>query len=365
MGKTIGYLAAGIVFFFFVVFSVIGYRAFRWYAVLQSSGGPQWSEGVSAVQKGWKMEPLATHDTKTVLVLGVDAIKDRSEGKNNTAILTDSMMVLSYNLKTNTLTQFSLPRDIWIDAYKTKINALYHYGFDRYPDNPTQFPQEVLQVLLGIPIHHVVVLKLSTVAEIIDSLGGIDVEIDRGFTDELFPRSGVDVATVRDPAVLYETIQFKKGVEHMSGDRALKYIRSRHSNDLLEGTDDARVARQQKVIQAVMTAVMNRKTLLNPRVIGKLYAVYAREFQQAIPLEEGVSVLHSLIRSNMQTKTLPQPLKLTKYALSIREQEKPGVLYHPFNRQGSTTYGNQWVYLPIDPSWKGVQSEVRGFYAKE
>src|SRR5438094_220668 len=64
-------------------------------------------------------KPQAEEDGKlNVLLLG------NAGGTHDGPYLTDSMMLLSYNLKTKVTTYLSLPRDIWIDKYKNKINAL-------------------------------------------------------------------------------------------------------------------------------------------------------------------------------------------------------------------------------------------------
>lgn len=361
MHNVIGKITVGFVLFILLLFVVAGYGIFRWYTAFQSADGPKWSEVVAMVKRGWKAEPLSSSDVKTVLILGVDSINGRPIGKNNTAILTDSMMVVSFNLKTHTIIQFSLPRDLWIDAYKTKVNALYHYGFDRNPENPTIFPRDVLQNVLGIPIHHVMVLNLSTVAEIIDALGGLDITVDRTFTDDRFPRQGVDITTVRDPAVLYETVRFEKGVEHMNGERALKYIRSRHSTDLLEGTDEARVVRQQKVFQSLLSAITNTRMIMYPKTLGKAYAVYVREFQQVFPVEEVIAVLRTVLQSTVRNGTFVPKITLIRRSISIKENGKSGVLYHPINGKLSSVYGGQWVYLPIDPTWNALQKEIQEF----
>jgi hypothetical protein len=60
-------------------------------------------------------------------------------------ILTDSIMLASFDIKQLRLTQISFPRDLWIDRYKTRINALYFYGHDKDPQKPTAFPKQVVE----------------------------------------------------------------------------------------------------------------------------------------------------------------------------------------------------------------------------
>lgn len=338
----------------------IGYKVEQIKKAFQATAGVDVHTLITRVQTGWDQSPISDHNWKNILLLGADEVSGRPEGKDASNVLTDSLLVFSVNLKSGKILQYSLPRDLWIDAYKTKINALYHYGFAKNPDDPTKFVGQVVQEITGVPMHNIVVLKLSTVAEIINVLGGLDIEVKRPFTDAMFPRSGVDVTVVRDPKVLYETVQFAQGTEHMSGERALIYLRSRHSVDEVEGTDEGRIARQKQVIQALMSALMKKDLVTNPTKLGMLYAIYAREFEKSFSVEDGAASLRILLES-MSTQNQSQ-VSLTQRTISIQEKGNKGVLYHPTNLKA---YGGQWVYAPVKADFSAVQKEIQGFYEEK
>lgn len=346
-------LIIGIAFF-------IGYKAEKYKKSFEQSSGANAGELISRVQQGWDQTPQTTNGWKHVLLLGADEVAGRPEGVNASNVLTDSVIIISLHLQSGKIVQYALPRDLWIDVYKTKINALYHYGFLRTPEEPTLFVKQVIQEITGVSVHNVVVLKLSTVAEIIDVLGGLDIEVKRTFEDKLFPKSGVDVATVRDPKLLYETVQFIQGTEHMFGERALVYLRSRHSTDEIEGTDEGRIARQKQVIQALLSALLKKEFVADPTKLGKLYAIYSRNFGSSVSVEDGSATIRTLLESmSMRNQS---NILFSQKTLSIQGNGNKGVLYHPINLRA---YGGQWVYIPVKGDFSAMQNEIQGFYEEK
>ncbi|MBD3279186.1 MAG: hypothetical protein GF390_00560 [Candidatus Pacebacteria bacterium] len=268
-----------------------------------------------------------------LLILGTDSLAQRGD----VPPLTDTIMLVKLDLKTGQISTLSLPRDLWNQTYQTKINALLAYGEQRYPKQPELFSQEVIADLTQVPIDHTLVLNLNDLQELINLVGGIEVKIEQGFTDEQFPRPDVDITTETDPAKLYETVTFATGVETMSGERALKYIRSRHSDDK-QGHDLARSQRQQQVIQALVTKLQNLKYFANhPDQAGLLYRFYLDHFAVYLPMEQLLAIVYQLA---------PQQNHLTinNHQLSIYPDEQNGVIYHPPQWQ----YQNQWVYIIRD-----------------
>lgn len=267
-------------------------------------------------------------DHKNILILGTDAIANR----DGDPVLTDTIMLLSIDLKNGELKALSLPRDLWSEEYQTKINSLYEYGKEKTPEKPEQFPTEVIQELTNVPIHHTIVLSLDQLKELIDILAGVSVEITEGFVDDQFPRTEVNIRTERDPAKLYERVEFKTGSELMSGDRALKYVRSRHSSQLTQGTDNARSLRQQQIINAILKKARDSGTIKNPVTLGKIYDWYIRHFSKEISTEELITIIRILKQKVLTLSLEPQ-------LLSFEQGNQKGVITHP----PESKY-RQWVY---------------------
>jgi anionic cell wall polymer biosynthesis LytR-Cps2A-Psr (LCP) family protein len=175
-------------------------------------------------------------------------------------------------------------------------------------------------------------------------VGGVDIEVPETFTDDKFPKSDVDVTKVKDEALLYETITFEKGLHHFDGITALKYIRSRHSQNQIEGNDQARNQRQQQLIQAIISKIKSKSVISNPNILGNLYKILRQELN--LPLND--EQLIALIKAN----GLKFP-SIKSFSLPIADDKEQGLIYHP----SALIYG-QWVFQPIDPTWNQIKNFV-------
>ncbi len=289
-------------------------------------------ELISLAREGWNTQAKMDDGRVNILLLGTDELANRT----GDPIFTDTLMVLSLNTQSGELSALSLPRDLWIPEYQTKVNSLYWYGNERTPDSPELFTTQVLSELMDVPIHYSIVLSLDTVAEVIDAVGGLDIFIQKEFTDERFPRTDVDIRTETDPAKLYETVEFKKGIEKMTGERALKYMRSRKSQDLEVGTDDARNQRQQEIISALIQKIKDPELVKQPQTLGKLFSIYNQDLNSFFPMTHGIS-LAKLMGNKLYT------LEFTPSTIPIKTPISEGVITHP-----PVPKYDQWVYEVVE-----------------
>ncbi|HQM15945.1 MAG TPA: LCP family protein [Candidatus Woesebacteria bacterium] len=273
----------------------------------------------------------------SILVLGTDEIENRPDFPQ----LTDSIILAQVQPSHNKVQLLSLPRDLWSNDYKTKINALYQYGRDKNPDQPTQFPQEVISTLTQQDINHTLVISLAQLESLIQILGTIEVDVPVGFRDDQFPRNDVDITKETDPLKLYETVTFVAGKQQMDGERALKYIRSRHSVDPLVGTDLGRTVRQQQVIEAIFEQIMDLSQYwYEPQRAGQLFSFYKEHFEESLPLSKLLVLVRQMYQSD-------QPFQFTSNSLPIFPDDPEGVIEHPTYLH---PYQNQWVYVINDLS---------------
>lgn len=178
--------------------------------------------------------------------------------------LTDSIFLASLNYKKRKTTIVSLPRDIWVQELRTKINTLYYWG--KQKNEPFSFVKEYIGKIVGQPVDYVVIIDFSFFEKFIDLIGGIEVDVERDFTDYYFPIAGKENDLCQGDSLRrcrYETLVFKKGKQLMDGKTALKFARSRHAEGE-EGTDFARIKRQQKIIEAIKNKLL---TLSLPKLI--------------------------------------------------------------------------------------------------
>ena len=201
-----------------------------------------------------------------ILIMGVGGMGH--EG----ADLTDTMLVASVSLTNPSIVLISIPRDIWIPEIRAKLNSAYYWGNKNTPYFQNQnnisgipFAKFMAEKVLGIPIQYGVVLDLSAFEKIVNDIGGIEIKVERSFTDKLYPIAGHENDICGgDPKLLcrYETVNFVQGRQLMDGATALKFVRSRHAEGE-EGSDIAREARQQKVIAAIEQKISKPEVFLN------------------------------------------------------------------------------------------------------
>ncbi|MCL2110343.1 LCP family protein [Microgenomates group bacterium] len=300
---------------------------------------------------------LKNKDDYLFLVLGLDSLADR----NAEDVMTDTILLAHLDLAANTVNLLSLPRDIYLPELELKINALYNRALTQGAVNPQQAVADYLSSLIGEPIDITLLVSLEQTQELVDLLGGVEVDVERSFVDSRYPRSGIDVSIERDPAILYETIFFEQGPQVMDGATLLKYMRSRYA-DGEEGSDIARNARQQKAISAFVNAaaaqVFDQRTLLNFVLLGRFYNFYLRNYEQYLPshfaLALGLKVL-----ANHQLPVINQ------HQLSIQTDDSVGVLLEATPREMARDYHDMWVWKITDPDLFVLEIRTNLGYAQK
>jgi len=134
------------------------------------------------------------------LILGLDKRPD------DNSLLTDTIMVVSFNQDSGDYLMFSIPRDLWIDEMQTKINALYYYGQKENPNDGTSLVESEVEKILDTEINYSLVLEMEDIKNLVDILGGVEVEVERSFTDYFFP--------LDDGSHQVTTVSFKKGIHN-------------------------------------------------------------------------------------------------------------------------------------------------------
>ncbi|MBD3250812.1 MAG: hypothetical protein GF381_04585 [Candidatus Pacebacteria bacterium] len=331
-------MIGGLVFSLLIALSVLVWQLGIKYDRFLTGAGlthDQFVRKMTVLPYSQKFEP---DEQVNFLLLGVDSLESRP----GSPALTDTIMLFSLDLETDQILSLPLPRDLWTEAYQTKINALYVYGQEKYPDRPEKFSEEVIEQMTGVPIDYTLVVSLDQLAGLIDLVGGIKVEVKQGFSDDQFPRPDVDVTQVTNPQLLYQTITFEAGEQLMSGERSLQYIRSRKSTDKQEGNDLARGERQQQVIQALANRLTDPWLYWRqPETAGQLFRFYLDNFEHQLPLGDLL---------NLGEQLLPDIKQLTYSSsiLSVYPDDELGAITHPPVK--TNRYQGQWVYEPTDPT---------------
>ena len=276
-----------------------------------------------------------------ILLLG------KGGGTHPGASLTDSIIFMSVNNSTGDTVMISLPRDIWVEELErpedNKLNRMYEIGEGMKKGGGLLLSKAIVSHLIGQPIHYAVLIDFEGFKKAIDILGGIDIEVERSFMDSLYPIPGKEEAPYEER---FEIIQFEKGLQHMDGTTALKFIRSRHAEGE-EGTDYARSKRQQKVLLAVKKKVLSMETLLD---LGKIKEL-TEAFGNSIESDIDVSLLPAVKTIALKTQTDT----IRTMPLDEGDKTSEGLLLNP---PLLDIYNYKWVLVPRSGNWKEIQTEV-------
>lgn len=262
----------------------------------------------------------------TALVIGVDS------GVGRNTYLTDTMIIVSLDRVTRTVSMLSIPRDM-VDVpmadgrtYRDKINSLVAYA----RHHPEQFPGsngtgfDVLMGALGtltqVPIDYYAKVDLGGFVRVVDVLGGVDVNVAHGFCDPGYDEYGFS-----------NGFSIRAGLHHLNGQQALAYARVRKASG---ESDFTRAARQQEVISGIRDSIVHGGFLNDP--IGLLQAV------------------GKTVETNVPRDLLPD---LADLATQVgREQTYRAVVTHPLVSSGFDVRGS--IQLPDVPGIRALAAKL-------
>ncbi|HZT98359.1 MAG TPA: LCP family protein [Ktedonobacteraceae bacterium] len=184
-----------------------------------------------------------------ILLLGSD-----NDGKYTfPAVLTQVMMVIHIDTVQSTVDLVSIPRDswVWVPATQSmhKIDQAFFLGATQNNsfDEGVRAARQTVEQDYGITIDRYAWVGLSGFAKVIDTLGGVDIDVTHPVTDDAYPNDTGGNANPNDPYA-YKRLYIAPGPQHLDGVQALEYVRSRHA-DLIG--DIGRTQRQQQVLEAL------------------------------------------------------------------------------------------------------------------
>jgi LCP family protein required for cell wall assembly len=208
--------------------------------------------------------PLVTDSSgrTNVLILGTGDPGHDGEG------LTDTMMLMIFNSKTNQIAQISIPRDLRVAIAGHgfgKINSANAYG-------GLDLAKQTVTSTFNLPIDYSVTTDFSGLKDIVDAVGGIDVLVKEPLIDTQYPCDSNQYAVCG--------LNIQPGLQHMNGARTLEYVRCRKGTC---GNDFGRAARQQDVLKLVIPKISDPHLVLEP---NKLKAI-AQAVQKSLKTDLG------------------------------------------------------------------------------
>ncbi len=189
-------------------------------------------------------------DRVNVLLLGMGG--DGHDGP----YLSDTMIIASLKPSTKQIALISIPRDLLVDIPghgKNKINAANSFGEIKQAGWGGALAATAVKDTFNLEIPYYIRVDFQAFADIIDAVDGVVVNVDRSFTDPMYPADNNG----------YKTVSFARGAQTLDGRAALEYARSRHGSGE-ESSDFARSQRQQKILLALKEKIFSASTLANP-----------------------------------------------------------------------------------------------------
>jgi len=254
-------------------------------------------------------------DTVNILLLGNGGANHPGGG------LTDVIQVLSINTRDDKALIFSIPRDLYVDIDgfgKHKINTAYVLGEQQGHGNGGKLAKKEVEQVLDIPIQYYIKIDFTGFIKIINLLQGIDICVEQPIND---PKTNTYV---------------KQGCQHMDGEVALDYVRSRYST-----SDFDRSGRQQEVLMAIKEKTLKLNFLLNPLKLNQALNILVGHLNTDVELSE-IGFFMALIRDLSNQKN-------TTYVLDNRKDK---LLF-------STIINGSYVLLPIGGKYDKIQSFVK------
>ena len=220
------------------------------------------------------------------MLLGVDTRADPDEGARS-----DTLIVASINPAQGWVSMLSIPRDTMTQVPgrgESKINTAYSYGHANavalYGEGTAPeagggaLAAETVEGFLGIEIDYIAQIDFRGFERVINTLGGITVDVEQPLLDATYPTEDYGVERIYIPA----------GLQVMDGATALRYARSRHAS-----SDFDRSRRQQQVLSAILDELRRRGMLDQASLLPELASDLQASVRTTLPIAD-LSALRGL-----------------------------------------------------------------------
>ena len=189
----------------------------------------------------------------TILLMGVDS---ETEGIGNSSFNGDSLMVITFNPKTLTTTILSIPRDSYVPIAcfpNQRKNKITHAAW-----KGEECMQQTIENFLDIDIDYYVKINFKGVVQLVDTLGGVDVDVPYNLCEQNSNRQWGK-----------NTVYIEQGKQKLNGEQALAFARNRHANPGMcsakwtnyTSNDFIRGQHQQEIVMALLNKFKSVKDL--------------------------------------------------------------------------------------------------------
>ena len=210
---------------------------------------------VATGSRNRRNDALSRSYVKNVLLISTEGSTGDGSEKS------DTMIIASINSRTDEITLVSLMRDCYvvIPGYgENKLNAAYSFG-------GAELLMDTIEYNFGIAVEDYVSVNFVSFANVVDSVGGIDIEISDAEAQEINTIMQAEVNSIMGDDVLDDLLD-GGGELHLNGKQALSYARIRY----IGNADFERTERQRRVIELVMDKVKSFDPTILPNVASSV-----------------------------------------------------------------------------------------------
>ncbi|MEU2611325.1 LCP family protein [Micromonospora sp. NPDC007271] len=259
---------------------------------------------------------VVAKNAMNIMILGSDSRDPESTGGSRS----DTIILAHLPADRSSAQLISIPRDTWVPVPRSKdgrhggrdakINAAYAWG-------GVPLMVQTVEKFTGVRIDHVTMVDFAGFKEIVDALGGVEIDVEKGFTTNY---------------ALGGSRTFAKGPQTMDGAAALDYARERHA--FADG-DFARIRHQQQVIKAILDKAASGGTLASP------------------------TKLNSFVKATSKAVAVDKSLSLLDLAMELRGLRSGNLAFFTCPVKGTGRVGTESVVFADTPKAKALFDAVR------
>jgi LCP family protein required for cell wall assembly len=193
--------------------------------------------------------------------------------------LTDTIILAGLNSKNETITLFSIPRDLYVEypwtSKKWKINRIYETFLPKWSDYAMGKIKSKISQMTWKSIDYYMNVDFNGFKEVVNALWWVEITLENNFVDYEFP----------DENLWYRPFILKKWTWTLDWDVALMYARSRHST-----SDFDRSLRQQQIITSLREKVSSLWYFKDRKTILELYNIFSDYVETDMSITQMVSL---------------------------------------------------------------------------
>lgn len=255
-----------------------------------------------------------------VLILGLDR-----RAEQGYVVRSDVLMLATARSRDPRLALLSIPRDLYVEIPgrgQSRINTAHFYGERERAGGGPDLAMETVAHNFGVPVRHYVRVDFDGFSAVVDAAGGVVLDVEERIVDNAYPTE--DYGTTR--------IEIPAGEQHMDGQMALRYVRTRHAS-----SDFDRAARQQQVVMALARRLSGPQSW--PRIPAVLWA-----FLEHVDTNLG-------------------PIQALQLAVTVLRAGPEGIEHHVIDRDMTQAWTTPTGGAVLLPRWDAITPVIEDLFA--